>query len=349
VIAAVKRQRWWIGRVAVLPVHIFAFAIGVFFLVRLIPGDPVATIMGGQPITPQALEAARKSLGLTGSVFDQLKTYLGNVIHSRFGDSITTGQPVLHDILQRLPATVELAVIAMAGAVLLTLGAGFLIVNRPRNIVSRALLSYARAAGAVPDFVLGVAGIFLFFSVLHLVPAPLGLYDPLLNPPPTITSFPLVDALLSGNIHLFVSMVTHLILPEIVLILAYAPFLMKLFIRALEDAVDAPPTRFRIASGASRRAVNLSVTRRAAPSTVAMFGTLFGYMLGGTIVIEQLFSMPGMGAFGVTAVNDADLVSLEGFLLVVAAISLVVFLLVDIANMLIDPRRRPGLAEVDPA
>jgi peptide/nickel transport system permease protein len=345
-IAALKHHRWWAGRIAVLPIHMFAFAIGMFFLVRLIPGDPVSTIMGGQPVTPEGLAAARKSLGLTGSLFGQLTKYLGNVIHLRFGSSITTGSPVLHNLLDRLPATVELAVIAMAGAIALTLGAGFLTVTRPRNLLTRALLRYARAAGAVPDFVLGVAGIFLFYSVLHLVPAPLGLFDPLLNAPTKITSFPIADALLSGNFHLFQSMVSHLVLPELVLILGYAPFLMKLFVRALEDSVDAPPTRFRIASGASRRAISLSVARRAAPSTVAMFGTLFGYMLGGTVVIEQLFGMPGMGQFGVNAVNTSDLVSLEGFLLVVAALSLVVFLVVDITNMLIDPRRRPGVAPV---
>jgi ABC-type dipeptide/oligopeptide/nickel transport system permease component len=192
-----------------------------------------------------------------------------------------------------------------------------------------------------------VAGIFIFYSLLRVVPAPLGLYDPLLNAPPKITSFPVLDALLSGDVTLLRSMVTHLFLPLVVLVLAYAPLLLKLFIRALEDAVDAPQTRFRIASGASRRTVLLSVGRRAAPSTLAMFGTMFGYLLGGAVVVEQLFAMPGMGQYAVNAVNSSDLVALEGFLLVIAAISLVVFLLIDILNMIVDPRRRPGLAVED--
>jgi ABC-type dipeptide/oligopeptide/nickel transport system permease component len=348
-LTALKRQRWWITRVAVLPVHLFFFAIAVFVLVRLIPGDPVLQLLQGQPATPQSIAAARHSLGLSGSEFDQLRTYLGHVVTLKFGNSMITSQPVLGVIGQRLPQTVEITVIAMVGAVVVTLFSSLIVVLRPRNLVSRILIPWSRAPGAVPDFVLGVAGIFLFYSVLRWAPAPLGLYDPLLSAPPVITSFPIVDAVLSGDWTLVRSMISYLALPEIVLVASYSPFLLKLFIRGLEDAIDAAPTRFRIASGASHRAVLLSVARRAAPASIAMFGTLFGYMLGGVIVIEQLFSMPGMGQFGVNAVNTSDLVSIEAFLLVVAALSLFVFLIVDIINMIIDPRRRPGLATADAA
>lgn len=342
-LARQNQQRWWIGRIAVLPVHLLAFAVAVFFLVRLIPGDPVYQIMSGQGATPAKIEAARKALGLTGNIFVQLWVYLGHVVTLNFGSSMITGAPVLPNLLQLLPETSELAVLAMAGAILLTLAVAFIVVSYPRVLISRALLGYARAAGAVPDFVLGVAGVYLFYSVLHWSPAPLGLYDPLLNAPPRITSFPLIDALLSGDTVLFGSMVAHLWLPVLVLVLAQSPLLMKIFIRALEDALDSPATRFRIASGASRGGVYLSVVRRAAPSAIAMFGTLFTFMLGGAVLVEQLFGMPGMGQYVVNAVNTADLVGLQGFLLVVAALSLVVFLLVDIVNMLVDPRRRPGL------
>jgi ABC-type dipeptide/oligopeptide/nickel transport system permease component len=344
-LGVLKRQRWWIGRIAVLPLHLLAFAIAVFFLVRLIPGDPVYQIMGGQGMTPERIAAARESLGLTGGILNQLWVYLGHVVTLQFGNAMITGSPVLQDLSQRLPETIELAVLAMVGAVVLTLAVAFVVVLHPRNVVSRALLSYARAAGAVPDFVLGVAGVFLFYSVLHWAPAPLGLYAPLLDPPPKITSFPLLDAALSGDLTLLGSMVAHLWLPVLVLVLAHSPLLMKVFIRGLDDAVDAQATRFRIASGASRTAVYVSVVRRAAPSAIAMFGTLFTFMLGGAVLIEQLFGMPGMGQYVVNAVNTSDLVALEGFLLLVAAMSLVVFLVVDIVTMLIDPRRRPGRAE----
>jgi peptide/nickel transport system permease protein len=345
--AVLKRQWWWVARIAVLPLHLLGFAVAVFFLARLIPGDPVYQIMSGQGVTPARIAAARQALGLSGSVVSQLLVYLRHVVTLQFGDSMITGAPVLPDLLQRLPETAELAVLAMAGAVLLTLAVAFVVVLRPRNVASRALLGYARAAGAVPDFVLGVGGIFLFYSALHWIPAPLGLYDPLLDPPRKITSFPLLDAALSGNFTLLRSMVSHLWLPVLVLVLAHSPLLMKVFIRALQDAVDAPATRFRVASGASRAGIYLSVVRRAAPSAIAMLGTLFTFMLGGAVLVEQLFGMPGMGQYVVNAVNTSDLVALRGFLLVVAALSMVVFLLVDVVNMLVDPRRRPGRIEGD--
>jgi ABC-type dipeptide/oligopeptide/nickel transport system permease component len=343
-IAFLGKQRWWLGRIAVLPLHMLGFALVVFVLVRLIPGDPVAQLLGGQNASPEMIESARASLGLSGSIFEQLRDYLGNLVTLDFGRSMLTGVPVWQEMTRRLFETIEIAVLAMVGSTALTLVAGFMVVLRPRNPISRLLVPYARTAGAIPDFVLGVAGIFLFYTVLHVLPAPVGRYDPLLNAPPKITGFPILDALLTGDTTLLVSMANHLALPLVVLVLAYTPLLLKLFIRALEDAVDAPPTRFRIASGASRRAVMLSITRRAAPAAVAMLGTLFGFMLGGAVVVEQLFSMPGMGQFGVQAVNTSDRVSLQGFLLLVAAVSLVVFLLVDIVNMLLDPRRRPGRA-----
>ncbi|MET0461051.1 MAG: ABC transporter permease [Ilumatobacteraceae bacterium] len=337
----VRKQRWWLGRVAVLPLHMLVFSLIVFVLVRAIPGDPVAQLVGPNP-TAESITAVRDSLGMNGTVFEQLRTFLSNVVTLDFGRSVITGVPVWEEMTRRLLETIEFAVLASLGATVVTLGAGFLILLRPRNPLSGALRWYARTAGAIPDFVVGVAGIYLFYTLLPIAPAPIGRYDPTLNAPTRITGFPTLDALLTGDTTLLSSMASHMVLPLVVLVVAYTPLLLKLFIRGLEDAVDAPPTRFRIASGASRRAVILSVTRRAAPSAVAMFGTLFGFMLGGAVVVEQLFSMPGMGQYGVNAVNTSDFISLQGFLLLVAAISLVVFLAVDIVNMLLDPRRRPG-------
>lgn len=337
-----RRQGWWIKRLGMLPVHLFLFAIVVFFMVRMIPGDPVTVISGGQTMTPQQYEDARESLGLTGSIVSQLGAYLGNVVTLDFGNSIVNGASVLDEMTRRLPETLEIAFLAMVISSLLTLVLGFFVVLRPRNVFSRGIAGYARAAGAIPDFCLGVAGIFLFYSVLSWAPAPIGRYDTMLNAPPSITGLPMVDAVLSSDTVLFVSMMQHLWLPIMVLVFAYAPMLLKLFIRSVDQAKEAQATKFRIASGASHRMVLLSIARRALPSTVAMFGTIFGFMLGGAVVVEQLFALPGMGEYAVQAVVRSDFVALQGFLLVIAAVSLVIFFFVDLVNMMLDPRRRPG-------
>jgi ABC-type dipeptide/oligopeptide/nickel transport system permease component len=340
-----RKQRWWFTRVLVLPVHLFFFAAAVFFLVRMIPGDPVEQLTGGQNVSAAKMEQIRASLGLTGSVFSQFIHYLHNVVTLHFGNSMVDGLSVWGELSQRLPETIELTVIAMVIATTLTVVMGLAAVLKPRSILAKILVPYARTAGAIPDFVLGVLGILLFYSTFRLLPAPDGLYAPTLNPDPTVTGFPLLDALFAGDTVMFGSICAHLVLPVAVLVIAYTPLLLKIFLRALEEAVDAAPTRFRIAAGASRKTVLLSVVRRAAPSAVAMMGTLFGFMLGGVVVIEQLFAIPGMGLYGVNAVNSSDRTALEGFLILVATISLVVFLIVDLINMMIDPRRRPGLAK----
>lgn len=339
-----RAQRWWMGRALVLPVHLFAFALVVFFMVRMIPGDPVATLTGGQNVSQEKMDQIRESLGLTGSIAEQLWTYLKNTVSLNFGDSMVTGISVWSELSRRLFETVELAVIAMVLTTILTVVLGMVSVMKPRGLVARVAVPYGRSAGAVPDFILGIAGIFLFYTTFHILPAPNGRYDPLISPVDRITGFPLLDCVLSGNFEMLSSQISHLILPISVLVIANTPLLLKIFLRALEDSVDAAPTRFRIASGASRKSVLLSVGRRAAPAAVAMLGTLFGFMLGGVVIVEQLFAMPGMGLYGVTAVNASDRVALQGFLLMVAAVSLVVFLVVDIINMLLDPRRRPGRA-----
>lgn len=338
-----RHNGWWVRRLAILPVHLLIFAVVVFFLVRLIPGDPVSVLSGGQPMTPAQYAAARDSLGLSGSIITQLRVYLEHVVTLQLGNSLISGTAVLPEMSTRLPETVELAVLAMTVSSALTGALGFLVVLRPRYVVSRAVASYSRAAGAISDFCLGVAGIFLFYSVLHWAPAPIGRYDTLLNAPTRTTGFPLLDALLSQDHVLTASILTHLWLPVGVLVVAYAPMLVKLFVRSLQQAKDAQSTTFRVASGASRRMVMVSVARRALPATVAMFSTIFGFMLGGAVVVEQLFAIPGMGEYAVQAVTRSDFVALQGFLLIVGALSLLVFFLVDVVNMLLDPRRRPGV------
>ncbi|OLT12399.1 hypothetical protein BJF78_04145 [Pseudonocardia sp. CNS-139] len=339
----VRRNLWWVRRLAVLPVHLFVFAVVVFFLVRLVPGDPVRSLSGGQTMTPEQYEAAREHLGLSGSIVEQLLAFLGRIGRLDLGSSVANGTSVSAEMATRLPQTAELAVLAMTLSAAVTLAVGFFVVLRPGNPLSRALAGYARAAGAVPDFCLGVAAIFVFYSVLHWAPAPIGRYDSLLNPPPRTTGFPLLDAALSSDALLLGSMLEHLVLPVLVLVVAYAPMLMKLFIRSLSQSIGDQATRFRIASGASPLMVGLSITRRALPSSVAMFGTIFGFMLGGAVIVEQLFAIPGMGEYAVQAVGRADFVALQGFLLVVGAVSLVVFFVVDVIIMLLDPRRRPGV------
>jgi peptide/nickel transport system permease protein len=340
--AAVATNAWWLRRLLMLPVHLAAFAVIVFFLVRMIPGDPVYIITAGQNLTSAEYAAMREALGLNGTILEQFWVYAGRLLTLNFGTSLINGGDIWNQLSSRIPQTVELAVIGMAGVTVASLAMSYVAVFHPRNVVSRGIRAFSRAAGALPDFILGVLGIFLFYAVLRWVPAPLGLYDPLLSPPPPVTGLALVDGIIAGDAAFLGSVAGHLALPFAVLVVSYTPIPLKILLRSLDEEIEAPATRFRIAAGASRSVVVASIYRRALPATIAVYGILFGFMLGGVVIIEQLFGMPGMGQYAVESVNSSDLSALQAFLLVVAAMSLAVFLLVDITIMALDPRRRSG-------
>lgn len=340
--AWVVRQRWWATRAAMLPVHLLVFVVLTFVLVRSMPGDPVLVLLG-QNYTPEAYAALQADLGLAGTLPEQLVGYVLDLARLDLGQSLMTGREVTDEFAQRLPGTLELALCALLISTLVSALVAYGVVTHPRNPVSTAIRGYARAAGAIPEYVLAVVALIVFYAALGWAPAPTGRLDVQILPPPRVTGFPLLDAVLAGHGEAVGSILAHLVLPVGVMVLAQSALLVKLWVAGLEDAIDDPVTRFRVASGAPRSAVVLSVYRRAAPAVVTMTGTLFGYLLGGAVIMEGLFGFNGMGQYAVDAVSSGDFVALQGFLLVVAAMSLVVFLVVDIVNMLLDPRRRPGV------
>ncbi|CAJ64804.1 MULTISPECIES: ABC transporter permease [Frankia] len=337
-----RRQRWWLGRIIALPFQLLVFAAVSFLLVQSIPGDPVAVLTGGQADRAN-YAAIQKQLGLDGSLLHQLLRYLGHTVQLDLGNSIMTGRPVAHEFSDRLPATIELALMSLFFSILLAVGLSYLAVVRPRNPLSYVVRGYARVAGGLPDFAIGVAAVFVFYATLHWAPAPLGRLGSGVDDVPKVTGLPFLDTLLTGHLDATWSMAGHLVLPVGTLVISQAGVLVKMLIAGLEEAVDAPPTRFRIASGASRAMVRASLFRRALPPAVTTSGTLFGYALGGAVIVESIFGFTGIGGYLGDAVSSGDIPAMQGFLVIVAAVSLVVFLIVDLVNMSLDPRRRPGV------
>ncbi|OLT10404.1 hypothetical protein BJF78_28910 [Pseudonocardia sp. CNS-139] len=342
--AHLRRHRWWIVRTLVLPVHIAAFATVAFFLVRLVPGDPVLQALEGtDTITPEIYAEAAAAMGLSGSIWQQLGTFWAGLVRLDLGTSTVTGRPIWQEIWDRLPATVELVLVGLTGAVLLALALGVLLLRTRSGAVRRVLRGYARLAGAVPDFAVAIFGLVLLYGTLRVVPAPIGRISPGLTLP-DVTGFPILDSLLTGSWDVLGSMLAHLALPVAVMVLVYTPTIWKQLALGLDESAAAPATLFRIASGATRPAIYLSIMRRAAASAVVMIGALFGGLVGGVVVLEQLFGLGGLGQFALDSVDSVDFLGLQGFLVSIAAICLIAFFAVDIVNMLLDPRRRPGTA-----
>ncbi|SMH49509.1 peptide/nickel transport system permease protein [Rathayibacter oskolensis] len=344
--AFLTRNRWWITRALVLPLHIAVFATVAFFLVRLVPGDPVLARMDTSAgFSQEDYDSAAASMGLGGSLWDQLVRFWQQLLGFDLGTSPITGRPVWTEIMTRLPSTIELVTLGLLGAVLLALTLALVMMLTSNRHLHAALRFYGRLAGSVPDFAVAILGLVLFYTFLRIVPAPIGRVDPGATLP-VITGFPLIDTVISGDGAGFVSLWAHYALPLAVIVLVHTPSLWKQLGLGVEEQVSAPSTLFKIASGATRFSVYRSILRRASASSVVMLGAMFGGLIGGVVVIEQLFGFGGVGTFAITSVETLDFLGLQGFLVVIAALCLIVFFLVDIANMLLDPRRRPG-ARVD--
>jgi ABC-type dipeptide/oligopeptide/nickel transport system permease component len=343
--AAVRRHRWWMLRIVAFPVQLAVFGLVVFFLIRTIPGDPVRAALGPDA-SDEVYLRVQQQLGLDGSLLDQLGRFYTSLFTFDLGTSTATSRPVVAEVAVRLPATIELALMCLVALVVVAVPASYYAVMRPRGPVGRSIRAYARTAGAVPEFCIGVAMIFVFYAWLRWAPAPLGRVSPDLAQPTPITRMPFVDSVLTGDWAAAGSMLQHLVLPLLVSVIAQAAVVIRLLVAGLESSIDAAPTRFRIATGASRWSVTVSVYRRALPSATTMLGTIFGYLLGGAVVIETLFGFTGIGQYMVDSVNSKDLIAMQGLLIVIGLIALIVFLLVDVTVMLLDPRRKPGLAGV---
>lgn len=338
-----QQQRWWLTRIAVLPLHLLTFAVIAFFLVRAVPGDPVLTILGETEWSQEDYDRIEAALGLSGGVFEQLGRYLGQLVRLDLGRSMYSGRAVSTELAQRVPETVELALMGLIGSMVFSFVCAWVVSVRPRTIAARGLRIYARMAGAVPQFILAVFSIYLFYFVLRWVPAPIGRTDPRLPSPDRVTGLPLLDSMLGGEWAVTSSMIARLILPVMVMVISQSDVLLKILISSLDEEIESPQTMFRAAVGAPQRLVLLSAYRRALPPMVTMTGVVFGNLLGGAVILEALFGLGALGGYAVESVNTKDIVSLQGFLIVAAAISLMVYLAVDLLNMWLDPRRRPGV------
>lgn len=334
-----RLSEWaWVGRAAGRAiVNFLIFVVAAFFLVQLIPGDPLVSSSGGR-LSGEALEKAREVYGLNGSLASQFWSYLTSLFSFDLGESIATGRPVAEDMATR--ATLELIGTGLFFACLVALPMSYFVVTKPTNRFSKVLRSYASSAGAIPEYVVGILFLFVFFATLAWVPAPSGRLDPILMPPAEVTGFPILDAFIAGDAEAANSYISHLILPVAVMVVSHTAILVKSLILALDTEIDNPATRFRIASGAPRRIVIASVYRRALPSAVAMLGMIFGLLLGGAVVLESLFGLGGLGQYAVDAVRASDVFALRSFLVVIAGLCLIVYFLTEVATGLLDSRRR---------
>ena len=319
--------------------QLFGIVLVSFLLVKLIPGDP-AVLMLGPFATADQLTALRADLGLQGGVLEQFWIYLQKLVQGDLGTSWQTTQPVLDDLMLRFPATLELITLSLLLALLIGIPLGVAAAYFKRSIVRKFSDYYGLLAGALPDFWLGLVLIYLFYTLLGWTPPPLGRIDIALIPPPPVIGFYVFDSLVAGDWAAMWSSLGHLVLPVVTLGIINAGPILKMTQSTMDRMLEADFIRYAEMCGLPKTVVVRQALRNALPAIVTIVSVLYGFLIGGAVLVEIVFSWGGAGQYAVQGVLNADINPVLGFVLFSAVLSLIIYLLVDLLYFAIDPRIR---------
>ncbi len=314
-------------------------AVIVFVLLRVVPGDPIAMM-----IPPGAgeddIERLRALYGLDLPIWQQFLAWAGDVAIGDFGTSISLRQDVLELVLSRLPATLELAAVAMVIAVALGLLLG-LVAIRWRGWIEAGSDGIVGLALAVPDFLWALVFVLLLGVAWPVLPIS-GRLDPRLGLE-FATHFYLVESLVTGRFAVTGMLLTHLILPATALALPLASVIARLLKTSMAEVMGEDYILMaRVKGFGPWRVILGEALRNALIPTVTLSGVQFTFLVGGTVLIERIFSYPGIGNMAIGAVIERDLPLIQGLILTFAVLFIAVNLLIDMTMVWLNPRVRHG-------
>lgn len=308
-----------------------------FMLVRLGGQDPVA-MLAGPTATAAEITMIRAKLALDQPLWAQFLAWLGNVAGGDLGRSWVSNRPVLAELLDRAPATFELLLYGVAIGALVGIPVGLKAAQRPDGTFDQASRFLSLLGFSTPTYWLGLMALFVFFYLLGWAPPGMGRISLMVEPPPRLTGSYMWDALLSGNREAFVSAAAQLVLPVLcIAVISAAPIVKQTRAIALE-VLASDYIRYARAQGLPARDVRRMVLRNAMVPVVTFVGTELAGLVGTTALIEYVFAWGGLGQFGLNAIIQGDFAVVQGYVLMLAVFSVLVFLVVDLLVMLLEPR-----------
>jgi ABC-type dipeptide/oligopeptide/nickel transport system permease component len=292
---------------------LFGIVLVVFLMVRLIPGDP-ARIMLGTHATPERLSELRAELGLDEPIWRQFLLFMGNVVQGDLGTSLVYRRSVFDVILDRLPPTLFLITYAAIMSLALTIPLALVAAVRQNSLPDQSVRVGSTMALSMPSFWLGLNLLVIFAVRLRWFPV-------------------------AGYGEDFLDRVWHLFLPALTITLAMAPILIRSLRSGLIDVLRAPYVEFARAKGIREtRVLHRHVLRNAMISTVTILGLNIGWLMGGSVVIETVFSIPGLGSLMVSSIFARDYPVIQGVTLIFGFLVIMVNLLTDVVYSALDPR-----------
>ena len=278
-----------------------------FVLVRMLPGNPARMSLG--PLAPEsAVEALREKWLLDRPIFEQYGAWLEKAFTGDLGESWVNNTYVLDDLIQRIPVTIEIIVLALIMIFLFLVPLAIITAARTKNRIVRFFqnitFGYGMLAGALPDFLLGLVLIFIFFTHVGILPGPEGRLGILDFESPFVTGSVLIDSLIAGDFDNFWSGAWHLIMPVFTLSFVYGAPIFKMLRSQMEGALQADYTTYAEAVGIKPRTVFLRAARVASGPTIVITGVVVMFLLGGAVLVETVFNLTGLGQYAVQFAMD---------------------------------------------
>jgi len=307
----------YVGRrlLQMIPV-IVGVTVLVFFMIHLVPGDPARTILGNQA-TPARIALVRHSWGLDKPVYVQYWKFMGRVAHGNLGDSLFYGVSAGHLVLERFPVTLWLVVLAAVFAVCISVPLAVIAATKADRAPDHVIRAVPLIGLGFPAFWLGIV-LLLLFGLHFGRPFPVGGYG-----------------------HGFFGHLRSMFLPALTVALGLAPILIRSLRASLLEVLESEYVTTARSKGLSeKRVMRKHALRNAVISMVSVLGVNIGYLIGGTLVIEQVFALPGIGQLMINSILQRDFPVVQAVTLVFAVMVVLVYLLTDVAHALLDPRVR---------
>ncbi len=333
--------RYLLRRLVLVPLVLLGVSVVSFALTRIIPGDPTDRLVGAAFLTEERRAEIRREYGLDRPYPAQFAAYVAGLARGDLGTSFLTSRPVADDLRQRFPATLELTVAAMAFAVVVALPLGVASAVWKDSWVDHLGRVVAVLGVSMPVFWSGLLLLYLFFFWWQWAPPPIGRLDPALLAPPPVTGLLTVDAALAGEGAVLRGALRSLALPALALGLAAMAPLARMARAAMLEALGSEYVRAARAFGLPERTVVVRhALRTSLLPVVTMIAVVFGYQLGGVVLVEAVFAWPGLGQYAYNAVANADYPAVQGFILYTTTMYVGLFLVVDLLCAVLDPRAR---------
>ncbi|MDH5188323.1 MAG: ABC transporter permease [Rhodospirillaceae bacterium] len=321
-------------------ITIFGVAVVVFFVIRIAPGDPVSMMLP-PGATDEDIQILKTVYGLDKSMPEQFVIWLKGIVGGDFGTSISLRQDVMGLVLGRLPATLELSFVALFVAVFLGGGLAVLGTLRAGSVNETAIDLWNGISLSVPDFLWGLALIMLLGVWFPVLPVS-GRISPSLDLDFS-TQFLLLEAVLRFRFDVISDLLKHMMLPALALALPLAAIISQVLKQSLKEVMRMDYIMLARSKGFSEsRVLLLDGLRNAILPTLTLIGVQFSFLIGGTVIIEKLYSYEGLGNLAIDAVINRDLPLIQGIVLTFAVIFIIINIVIDVLYTMLNPRLRHG-------